>query len=504
MTKGVIYEQGFKTTPWRSCQLKGYFKRMSKDRNFVIHDRVVEEMLLAQGIVAPTVPRSLYNVEQLYEALWRYSPENRPAIPNDPWVQAGYDFAYAAFARKGSEEKLQALPMNLDSVIKLTSNKKGSAGLTRPNARKEECMLEALRKSESILRGETAPEPCIAFARTQAGNKTRLVWGYPYSMTILEGLVAKPLLSKLKEGGSPMAFAMPTGVVGTRLRVSATNRKFAYALDMSKFDSSISDTLISFAFKVIRSWFNMSDEVLGGWKLSDVFRVIERYFKSTPILMPNGRVYWGKRHGVPSGSFFTQIVDSIVNCFVIGTVSARFDLNVPIRHTLVLGDDMLFWSDTKASLTQISEFVLRELGMRVHGPEKSHVYRSGETVHFLGRDWANGVPDLDLKDVLAKMVYPERFRNYSKEPERRLLQTKLLILGYAALARSAWWVAQELLGEHSYRQEFERIEAFIYGGKVVSDEHPDWFSGLQRYKRLYGLSDKEDDLVTTVATQFWL
>ena len=483
--------------------MKGYFARMSRDRNFIIHDRVVEKSLQAQGINAPVIPRSIYNVDQLYEALWRYSPENNPTIPDDPWVKAGYDFAYAAFARKGTQQRLQSLPLYLGSVELLTSNKSGSAGLTCENTRKRDCMQEALRKSESILQGLSAPEPCIAFARTQAGNKTRLVWGYPYSMTILEGLLAKPLLDKLKEGGSPMAFAMSTGVIGCRLRVSAANRKFGYALDMSKFDSSVSSTLISFAFRIIGTWFDQEELVMAGWKVRDVLKVVENYFRTTPILMPNQRVYWGKRHGVPSGSFFTQLVDSIVNCFLIGMISKRFGLKVSLRHTLVLGDDMLFWSDTKTSLKRIADFVREEVGMNVHGPEKSHVYRSGQTVHFLGRKWTNGLPDLDFDEIASKMVYPEKYRKYSEDPKRRELQVKYLQMSYGALSRTGWRIVQKTMGDGSNSQGFEKIEAFLYD-KVGKGEETEWCSGFQRFIRLYSPRSEEGNLVTTVATQYWL
>lgn len=76
-------------------------------------------------------------------------------------------------------------------------------------------------------------------------------------------------------------------------------------------------------------------------KCREVFEIIEDYFIHTPIVMPDHHIYYGKKHGVPSGSYFTQIVDSIVNVIIAGTISAKFNMYINKSDIYVLGDDLL-------------------------------------------------------------------------------------------------------------------------------------------------------------------
>ena len=303
--------------------------------------------------------------------------------------------------------------------------------------------MRALERAVQIVQGEKSPEPCLAFKRTQKNDKTRLVWGFPYSMTVIEGLVAFPLNENLKSLSTPMAYAITSMSLGSKLRTGSRKKKFCYSLDMSQFDASISAYLINVSFSIIKSWFDLDQlEPTTGATVNDIFDIIVRYFITTPIVMPDGNVYKGKRHGVPSGSYFTQIVDSIVNVILCGAISHRFNLGVNKRDLMVLGDDLLFFSNRKVSLNAISEFAKRNLGIKVHGSEKSEIYSSGDTIHFLGRYWHNGQPDLPIDEIVAKMVYPESYRRYSSDPKTRAQQVRLLLMSYASTYRSAWRIAE--------------------------------------------------------------
>ena len=496
--------EGFTIRPYRSKRLAEYSKRMSADDLTPLMDSNVKAALQLQSLPVEESPRSIYKVSKLYDALRMYSPKNSFRVQFDEDVKSGVALAYTCFARPSSKQKLSALELCPKTVELVTSNPSGSAGLTAYGSTKQASKVRALARARQTLVGEKGPEACIAFKRTQFNDKTRLVWGYPYAMTVIEGLVAYPLLQEFKGGWSPMAFAMPTSALGAKLRVASYRKKWAYSIDMSQFDSSISAKLINVAFNILRTWYDLDEiEPNSGQSVRDIFKLIEKYFITTPIVMPNRKLYLGKRHGVPSGSFFTQIVDSIVNVIVAGTISQHFSLNVDARDIFVLGDDLLMWSNRKMDLDDIASYVTRKLGIKMHGSEKSNIYRFDEAVHYLGRDWPNGVPTIDESEILKRMLFPERFRRYSKDPQTRQREVQQLIMSYATTYWSAWKIIQDTLGTDLwYLQDPEILDKQAYGSP---DElvNPDHLSGLMRYRMKYNKLG-ESGVVSTTGQLFWL
>jgi hypothetical protein len=459
---------------------------MSQDRDKVLVDGNVARMLKEQGFTWQDNPRSVYKVDKLYEALAVFGkPNYKPIVDAD--LKQGISLAYKLFARpKESSSSLHPLELTPDNVVMLTSNPSGSAGLTNYGHTKEESYLRAYDRALQTLRGEKKAEPCLAFARTQFNDKTRLVWGFPYSMTVVEGLVAWPLLQWFKSHQTSMAFATTTMNLGTRLRVSSYHNRYVYSLDMSQFDAHVSRELIYTAFSVLETWFD-SDEVepTSGMTVHELFKFVRNYFLYSAIVMPNGRMYYGRDHGVPSGSYFTQMIDSVVNVILAGTVASRFHLHLNKQDVFVLGDDLLLFSNRKVDLDEVSHFVKSHLGIQLHGSEKSSVTKFDEPIKFLGRVWTNGVPSIEQEEIISRMVFPERFRIRSKDHVQAEREVRLLILSYAAQYRGGWKIAERTLDPHlrNIHRGVSSLELLVKAtGPGVN---PDHLSGLQRYKRKY-------------------
>jgi hypothetical protein len=487
-------------------RLRQYFKLFSQSSDKVLFDDNVSAMLQAQGFYVEEAPRSIYSVEKLHEALHKYAPQKKPASIPFEIIKPGIDLAYACFARPHDVRTLGVLPLTLDVVKYLTSNPSGSPGLTNYGSTKSESQVHALGRGLQILSRERAPEPCLAFKRTQFGGKTRLVWGYPYSMTVLEGLVARPLIDKFKGAKSPMAFAMSTMALGAKLRVSSYRKRWAYSIDIKSFDSSVSAQLIREAFRVIKTWFDLAEiEPTSGKTVRELFNIIEHYFIHTTIVMPDGNIYKGKRHGVPSGSYFTQFVDSVVNTILCGALAARFHLHVDKRDLFVLGDDLLFFSNVKVNLSEISQWISSVFGLTM-SEEKSRVTRYDETVHFLGREWSNGMPNMAVDEILKRLVYPEKFRFYEDDPSGRARQVRMLILAFASQAVNGWSIAYKTLDgsdRHIHRGS-ANLDANTYrsGGRPKQLD-PEMLTGLMRYRQKYLFRDTRYGIPDT-ALQYWL
>lgn len=504
--------EGFTIRPYRMKRLERYKASFNHDKETALYDSNVADMLKAQGFNIIESPRSIYRVEKLYQALSGYAKGKIPNPQPTKEYHDGIALARACFACPDVSQRLHVLPFTPETISKVTSNPSGSAGLTNYGCTKAQSQTRALERGLQTLSREKQPEPCLAFVRTQFNDKTRLVWGYPYSMTAIEGLVAWPLIQHFKGGYTPMAFAIPTVHLGTKLRVSSYHKEWAYSLDMSQFDATLSADLIHEAFSILRTWYDGREiEPISGCTVKQIFDTVEWYFIHTAIVMPNGYLYLGKDHGVPSGSFFTQMIDSVCNVILCGAISTRFGLNVDKSDIYVLGDDLLFWCNRKMDLNVISKYANTSFGVKLHGAEKSAIYHYDEAIHYLGRDWANGLPSLDEDEIVKRMVFPESYRKYSQDPEEKKRQVHMLILSYASVYRRGWRIASRLFGlEDTFRGcGSSAVDPYVYskGLHVYDEMDPRYLSGLQRYQRLYTyaehLKQKKADIPVT-PVQYWL
>lgn len=420
----------FSRSKFRSSRLKQYTSLMSKDDPREIFDDVVASILDIQGFDTKSyAPRSVYSVNKLYEALALYGPKNQVRISKDIHFDRGVALAYKCFARPTNSTETLNLLKGPDLINSVKLEK--SSGLPLMTS-KRQSLLYSLNRMEQVIYGIKAPNPCVAYKRTQANKKTRLVWGYPLEMTLIEAQYARPLIDTFKSSfRSPMAFGLSKPVLGTLLEIEVKQSgKYVYTLDYSKFDSSINSLLIATAFKILGTWFSDDDRISRGWDK------LVQYFTATPIVMPDGNLYLGKKHGVPSGSYFTQLVDSVVNTILIGMISSRFELSVDKRKFFVLGDDSIFSSDVRLNMHEVAAF-LKNYGFKMN-ELKSKV----GVLHFLGAYWVKGLPDLPVEEIVSKALWPENFRVYKNKKR----EAQLVLASYAGQYLSGWRLAPKRFG----------------------------------------------------------
>lgn len=389
----------------------------------VLVESVALRVLREQGFALDPMRdnRSKYEPQALFDKLAKYTSKQSWKVDKRAFELAK-SLTFKAFAKPVGDGFLRAL-----SVLEVKSTLKLMNSSGAPEFRKKgEAFTSDVERAAKIMRRVKTPDPCIAYHRTQAGNsgpKVRLVWGYPQSMTIVEGCYAAPLIAKFLRRKSPMAFGMRKMDIASRL-IGIQNMKYAYGADFSGFDSSIGTRLIGIAFDVIRTWYE--------GRYHEDIRLIENYFIFTPIIMPDGNVYVKKR-GVPSGSYFTQLVDSIVNYFAIQYIVIRLT-GMPVKPAkiLVLGDDSIFGSDKFINLHDAAS-VASELGLVLH-PDKTAFSRRGEPLHFLGHVWLKGFQDRPGFETALRMAFPEN-RSQIADPRVR---AQMRIYGYVTDSLQAW------------------------------------------------------------------
>lgn len=388
----------------------------------VIVEGSVKRALAEQGYVFKDERdnKSVYRPERMFDLLAKYAKPNN-FKPN----QEAWDKAYAATLHAFLLPERVRQVKDVRSVLLAVKGEKSSGA---PEfSHKKDVSMKDYNRMLRWLADEKAPDPCVAYHRVQHGSegeKLRLVWGYPQSITMAESSFARPLIERYKDRRSVMAFGKMRYKIGAQM-TKLLNCHAKYGLDMSGFDSSIHPSLINMAFNVLAK--NVD------WESSDYqdWLKIINYFIHTPILMPDGYVYT-KHRGVPSGSYFTQMVDSVVNYFSIQYAYVRLTGKViPENKILVLGDDSIFGSSEAISLIKVQNH-LNELGLTMN-PIKSHLSLDGQPAEFLGHIWKSGIQDRPALDVAKRMVYPEK---HSKIRDGRI-RIKTRVYPYISDALSA-------------------------------------------------------------------
>jgi hypothetical protein len=384
--------------PFRRKGIERYVKLMSTPNRRAVVDykvkRVLEKKFHLSGEFEPA---SLYDPSKLFEALKVFGQKEK-FVWDEHWDKA-YAKAKAVFGKRDNWAPL--VPNKQAYLTKLKMEKSGGIYLCN----KAGSIAAAEQRVWMVLRGLKRLNPCLAFARTQYGKEGRLVWGYPTDAAILESRFGFQLIEVFKQIKTPFVYSLRRIELGARLDASMRGRNIV-GLDFSKFDSTVPAALIRAAFRILRTWFEFDGDDEVAW------REVVNYFINTPIVMPDGHLYTGKVRGVPSGSLFTQLIDSVVNYMLVRAAGYKFGLNIPDGCVHVMGDDSLFSTNSAVDLNSLREFYLK-IGMSL-SVEKCDVYKPTEGFKFVGVVWKRGIPHFDEKRIFRSGVYPERRRDYRK------------------------------------------------------------------------------------------
>nr|QJQ28886.1 RNA-dependent RNA polymerase [Botryotinia fuckeliana partitivirus 1] len=255
--------------------------------------------------------------------------------------------------------------------------------------------------------------PCLAGQRGGMSErddpKTRLVWIYPAEMLTVEGFYA-PLMYRdfMNDPNSPMLNGKSAQRLYTEWCCKLREGETLYGIDFSSFDTKVPAWLIRIAFDILRQ--NIEFSTFQGKPVSkkdaqkwrNVWDGMVWYFINTPILMPDGRMF-RKFRGVPSGSWWTQMIDSVVNHILIDYLADCQD--VEIRNLKVLGDDSAFRSSDEFQL-ETAKLDCKPTGMVIK-PEKCEKTADPADFKLLGTKYRSGRVHRDTDEWFKLALYPE-------------------------------------------------------------------------------------------------
>lgn len=146
--------------------------------------------------------------------------------------------------------------------------------------------------------------------------KTRVAWVYPLVISAVENMFAYGFKTQLPNDWVPTPRTHHSKYCGRKSR----------SMDFSKFDSSIHRKLISIAFDLLTEMLIMDGYYVGSdgerygiYKPNEILRLwnfIRYYFIYTPFYTVENPTTRVKAHGVPSGSQFTNLIDTIISKLV--------------------------------------------------------------------------------------------------------------------------------------------------------------------------------------------
>lgn len=229
-------------------------------------------------------------------------------------------------------------------------------------------------------------DPCILFTRTQEGGKTRNVWGYPIADTLLEMMYYRPLLNYQRELSWRSALRGPLEVdrcITNIIDKAIVNKYKIISIDFSGYDATLKSKVQKACFNYIRSLFQVDSH--------DDLNNIEERFNTISILTPSGIIKGS--HGVPSGSTFTNEVDSIGQYLISSSTGLVSDENIQIQ-----GDDGVYCIRSE----EVKDFLncFRLCGLDVN-EDKSYV--SNDFAIYLQNLYH---PDYRDKNGLIGGIYP--------------------------------------------------------------------------------------------------
>jgi hypothetical protein len=286
-------------------------------------------------------------------------------------------------------------PLGANTAVRFLKN---STNAGMPYLRKKGPLKEEVVNNLSDLLQRK--DPCVMFTRTQESKKTRTVWGYPFADVLQEMRFYRPLLDIQKQQSWRAAIRNPESVdtaMTTLINYSLERNMELVSIDFSQYDATVREGLQTAAFQYVKQCYQH--------QFHSEIDVIANRMLTIGLITPDG-VMSGP-HGVPSGTAFTNEVDSLAQY----VVASRIPLD--LNHYQIQGDDGAYATDNPDILKEH----FKNAGLNVND-EKSYV----------AKDYCIYLQNLYSKKyerdgmisgiyptfrALGKIVYQERFNDFS-------------------------------------------------------------------------------------------
>lgn len=296
-----------------------------------------------------------------------------------------------------------------------------------------EGIAERLRiEQDQALKAKTFDKPLIIGERYQCSGaytedgsetdevkyKTRTIHMYDIYIALTELKFSKPAQRHLGYAEFYAGGKQPNDL-WQYINAERHKHEFWVSVDYSKYDQTIPGWLIDGAFRVVRSWFGSFDS-----RTEELWNLVVNDFIHKGFVGPGGDIMYCD-DGVPSGSMFTQIIDTVCNLIMLRTFAYSQGWEKPLSCN-ICGDDNLIFHDGWFDVAVYSSYIEHNFGVVCH-PEKCSSGTVKDNPEYLSRFWLNYGIYRNPQVLLSKMLYPERFRDYQRNKD---LSAELIFYSY--------------------------------------------------------------------------
>jgi len=359
--------------------------------------------------------RSYYTKEKHMQSILNYGTNDPPARLFDinSWQHA-IEATRTELTKLGRVRAFNALTeldqVPYESTAAAGFDYPGNKGRFRgPNhmraiSRARAILGSAVDNTDGIHRAILTMVPDVGYTRTQLTYlpdklKVRGVWGRAFHYILLEGTVAAPLLEAFKHTDTFFYIGKdPVFDVPRTIHRAKHEGEWLFTLDWSGFDATASTYEINTAFDLIKEIIEFPN-----WQTEVAFELSRHLFIHKKIAAPDGNIYFAHK-GVPSGSYFTMIIGSIIN-------KLRCEYMWHLIHgkspafIVTQGDDAL-GSDNEQFNVEVAAEAVAPLNWFLN-PNKVEITKFPYLVEFLGRTEKGGINVRELTRCLRLLVYPE-------------------------------------------------------------------------------------------------
>lgn len=284
--------------------------------------------------------------------------------------------------------------------------------------------------------------PCLAGVRNQlckiGENKPRLTWVFPFEVTWLESIFALPLFEQLKKSDK-LGWSIKWHDQGVpKLHYKLCGHGAIFGTDISGLDASVLEIHIRRSFQILERRISFTHK----WQ-RNAWKFIVNYSIDAWLVMYNDG--YQPCRGVKSGSFFTQIIDSIVvlaatasSCRALVTergqrVDEYYCLDDVFKLLNVLGDDSLVKLKIYLhhnDIEYIADFQRKHFNLTIHKDKGFFLPigfddEDGARPEYLGYTLTSALEiDIDTDRLIAQITLPE-------SPDRSPEDTAIRLIGLA-------------------------------------------------------------------------
>jgi hypothetical protein len=288
---------------------------------------------------------------------------------------------------------------NVEHIISML-NKQASGG--HPYYKKKGLLLDIVKKvmkdiSSECVDAEIFTRPAVIHRALQPGDndiKNRWIFCVPIEITVIEMYFGIHIVSYFLQNDETPLKLGSTQLELHRYLMKKKVGKSAASGDYSKFDSTLPKHLQYTSFHIIKHMLNLSDYE------STLFDVLVSYIVNCNAYHPHTG-YVIRNRGLISGSFYTNLVDSITNAYVIEYcyhLDATLDSVSNSLDYSVSGDDSVFFYD-KLNLGLLSKRVKYYFDMVLNFPDEHQFGPSVLRVKFLGSVFGQRGPFRGVKKM---------------------------------------------------------------------------------------------------------